>query len=99
MADDSSEIVKEAAEAVSFSNVKVVGEIPAFYAGLAMKQAVEASAGWTTLNQTIVGKVAESIMHTSAAEGGADLASLAILIKAMQTVPPVTTGGPTGGGT
>jgi hypothetical protein len=99
MADDSSEIVKEAAESVAFSNVKVIGDVPAFYTGLAMKQAVEASAGWTSLNQSIVGKVAESIMHTSAAEGGADLAALAGLVKLVQTIPPVTTGGPTGGGT
>ena len=97
MADDSSEIVKEAAEAVAFTDVKVVGETVAFYTGLAMKQAVEASAGWTSLNQAIVSKAAESIMATSAAEGGSDLAHLGILVKAMQTVPPVTTGGPTGG--
>jgi len=89
MADDSSDIVKEAAESVAFANVKVVGDQPAFYSGLAMKQAVEASAGWTTLNQAIVGKVAESVINTSASEGGADLAALGVLIKAMQTVPPV----------
>ena len=87
MSDDSSEIVKEAAESVSFANIKTVGESGPFYAGLAMKQAVEASAGWTTLNQAIVGKVAESVINTSAAEGGGDLAALGLLIKAMQTVP------------
>ena len=97
MADDSSEIVKEAAESVAFANVKVVGDQPAFYSGLAMKQAVEAATGWTSLNQAIVGKVAESIIATSPAEGGADLAALGMLIKGMSVVPPYT-GGQTGSG-
>ena len=97
MADDSSEIVKEQSESVAATNLKVLADGPAFYTNLAYKQAIEASSGWTSLNQAIVGKVAESIMATSASEGGADLAGLGILIKGMQTVPPYT-GGQTGGG-
>ena len=93
MADDSSEIVKEQSESVAASNLKVLGDGPAFYQNLAYKAAVESAAGWTTLNQAIVGKVAESIINTSASEGGADLAGLGMLVKAMQTVPPVNTVG------
>jgi hypothetical protein len=90
MADDSSEIVKEAAESVAFVNVKSLGEAGAFYQNQMFAQSVSAAAGWNTINQTLVGKICESIITTSPSEGGADIASLGILIKGMQTVPPVT---------
>ena len=92
MADDSSEIVKEQSESVAATNLKVLGDGPAFYTSLAMKQAVEASAGWTSLNQAIVGKVAEAIITVSPSEGGVDVAALQQLMKGAQTTPPVTTG-------
>lgn len=97
MADDSGEIVKEAAESVSFVNVKALGEAGAFFQNQMFAQAVSNAAGWNTINQTLVGKICESIIVTSPAEGGADLAALGMLIKGMQTVPPYT-GGQTGAG-
>ena len=90
MADDSSEIVKEMAESVSASNLKTLGDGPAFFQNMAFKQAVEASAGWTSLNQAIVGKVAEAIITTQPGEGGADIAALGQLMKGLQMTPPPT---------
>jgi len=93
MADDSSEIVKEQSESVAATNLKVLGDGPGFYSNLAMKQAVEASAGWTSLNQAIVGKVAEAIITTQPGEGGADIAALGQLMKGLQMTPPPTPSG------
>ena len=90
MADDTGEIGREAAETVNFTNMKTTGEATAFYSGMAMKQAVDASAGWTTINQAIVGKIAESVINTSPAEGGLDVAALGQLLKALQMTPPPT---------
>lgn len=90
MADDSSEIVKEAAESVAFTNVKTVGESASFYTSLAMKNAVEANATQSTLSQVVMGKVAECIINTSPAEGGADAAALGQLAKLLQMTPPPT---------
>jgi len=89
MADDSSEIVKEQSESVAATNLKTLGDGPAFYQNQMYSQAVSQSAGWNALNQAVVGKIIESIIATSPAEGGADLAALGMLIKGMQTVPPV----------
>ena len=97
MADDSSEIVKEQSESVAATNLKTLGDGPAFYQNQMYSQAVSQSAGWNALNQAVVGKIIESIIATSPAEGGADLAALGMLIKGMQTVPPYT-GGQTGSG-
>jgi len=90
MADDSSEIVKEQSESVAAANLKVVGDIPAYMTGLAYQQSLDASAGWRTINQAIVGKVAEAIIGMSPGEGGADVAALQQLMKGAQTTPPVT---------
>ena len=89
MADDSSEIVKEQSESVAATNLKTLGDGPAFYQNQMYSQAVSQSAGWNALNQAVVGKIIESIIATSPAEGGADLAALGMLIKGMQTVPQV----------
>ena len=90
MADDSSEIVKEGSEAASFANVKSYGDAPAFLNNLAMQQALDAAQGWRTINQAIVGKIAESIIATQPSEGGVDVAALQALAKLAQTTPPVT---------
>jgi hypothetical protein len=90
MADDSSEITREMAESVAATNLKTLGDGPAFFQNQMYAQAVATAAGYASINQAIIGKVAESIIATSPAEGGADLAALGMLIKGMQTVPPVT---------
>ena len=90
MADDSSEVVKEMSESVAASNLKVIGDTPAYMMGLAYQQALDASAGWRSINQAIVGKVAEAIISVSPSEGGVDVAALQQLMKGAQTTPPVT---------
>ena len=90
MADDSAEIVKEAAESVAFTNVKTVGEGPSFYSNLVMANAVAHQQGMQQLQAAIVGKVAEAIIGVSPSEGGADVAALQQLMKGAQTTPPVT---------
>lgn len=40
MADDSSEITKEQSESVAATNLKVLGDAPAFYTSLSMANAV-----------------------------------------------------------
>jgi alkylation response protein AidB-like acyl-CoA dehydrogenase len=92
MADDSSEVVREMAEAVAATNVKVVGEGPSFYANLAMANAVANQQAMQQLQLAITGKVAEAIIAMSPSEGGADVAALQQLMKGAQTTPPVTTG-------
>lgn len=90
MAEDSSEIVKEQSESVAAANLKVLGDTPAFMMGLAYQQALDASAGWRSINQAIVGKVAEAIISVSPSEGGVDVAGLQVLAKMAGNTPPVT---------
>lgn len=90
MADDTGEIGREAAEAVGFGNIKVMGDGPAFYASLAMGNAVSHQQGMNQINQAIIGKVAEMIIATSPGEGGSDVAALAQLAKLVQGTPPPT---------
>lgn len=90
MADDSSEIVREQAESVAATNLKVLGDAPAFYQSLAMGNAVSHQQAMQQIQAAIVGKVAEAIISTSPSEGGADVAALQQLIKGAQTTPPVT---------
>lgn len=86
--DVSSEIVKEMAESVAASNLKVVGELPAYYTGLAMGNAVSNQQQLNQLAMAIVSKAAESILATSPSESGGDVATLAQLMKGVQLTPP-----------
>ena len=93
MADDSSEIVKEAAETVGFRNVKdteVTAAPPAFYTGLAMGNAVAHQQAMNQIAQASVGKIVELIMGTSPAEGTTDATIGAILSKLAQGWPSQT---------
>jgi len=90
MAEDSSEIVREQSESVAATNLKVLGDGPSFYTNLAYQQALDAQAGWRTVNQAIVGKVAEAIISTSPGEGGVDVAGLQALSKIVGNIPPTT---------
>lgn len=90
MADDSAEIVKEQSESVAATNLKTLGDAPAFYQNQMYNQAVQAAAGWTTIQQSVVGKIAESIIAVQPAEGGADIAAMAQLAKIVQGTPPPT---------
>ena len=90
MAEDSSEIVREVAESVAASNLKVLGDSPATAMILATQNAVSNQQAMNQLQLAIVGKVTETIIATSPGEGGADVAALMQLAKMAQTTPPVT---------
>jgi len=90
MAEDSSEIVREQSESVAASNLKVLGDGPAFYSNLALANAVAHQQGMNTVYSAIIGKVAESIIAMSPAEGGVDVAALQALSKMVGNIPPVT---------
>lgn len=90
MAEDSSEIVREVAESVAASNLKVLGDSPATAMILATQNAVSNQQAMNQLQLAIVGKVTETIIATSPAEGGQDVAALMQLAKMAQTTPPVT---------
>jgi hypothetical protein len=88
MADDSSEVVKEMAESVAAANLKTLGDGPAFFQNQMFALAVSQAAGMISINQAIVGKVAESIIAVSPAEGGSDVAALGQLMKGLALTPP-----------
>lgn len=97
MADDTGEIGKEAAESVTFENIKTGGGQNAVH--LAMMNANEVAhqqamqlkiQQQADIGQAIAGKVAELIMATSPSEGGADVAALGQLLKGLQMTPPPT---------
>jgi hypothetical protein len=88
--EDSPEIVKEAAEAVSFNNIKAVGEQGAILSNLAMANAVSHQQAMNHLLVAATAKAVQLLVETSPSEGGTDIAGMMQLIKAAQTTPPVT---------
>ncbi len=90
MAEDSSEIVKEQSESVAATNLKALGDGPAFYQNMGYSNAVSHQQAMQQIQLAAVGKVVELIVGTSPSEGGADVAALQQLLKGAQTTPPVT---------
>lgn len=90
MAEDSSEIVREMAESVAATNVKVVSEGPSVFVNLAYGNAIAHQQSMNQINLAATGKIVESIIETRPSEGGVDVAALQQLIKGAQTTPPVT---------
>jgi hypothetical protein len=92
MADDSSEIVKEQSESVAATNLKVLGDGPAFYQNQAFAESLSNTQAMNSLRMTLLGKVSESIIAVSPTEGGADVAGLGMLAKMFGNLQPATTG-------
>ncbi len=90
MAEDSSEVVREAMESVAAKNLTVLGDGPTFFQNLVYSNAAAHQQGLQQIQAAIVGKVAEAIIGVSPSEGGADVAALQQLMKGAQTTPPVT---------
>lgn len=90
MPDDSSEVVREMAESVAATNLKVLADGPAFNINLAMANAVSAQQQMNQIALAITSKAAESIINTSPGEGLSDVGAGMQLVKAGQTTPPVT---------
>ena len=77
-------------EGLAVENVKAVGGGTAFLMNLAHANAVANQQAMNGIMHAAVGKVIESIISMSPAEGGADIAALQQLMKGAQTTPPVT---------
>ena len=90
MADDSSEIVKEQSESVAATNLKTMGDGPAYYTNAGYAESHANTQAMNQLRMTLLGKVSESIIAVSPAEGGADAAALGMLAKMLQMAPPPT---------
>lgn len=88
--EDSPEIVKEAAESVSFANIKAVAEQPSILSNLALANAVSHQQAMNHLLVAATAKAVQLLVEVSPSEGGSDIAGLMQLIKAAQTTPPVT---------
>ena len=88
--EDSSEIVREQSESVAATNLKTLGDAPAWFQNQMYAQAVSASAGWNTLNQAVVSKASEMVLNTSANSEGADVAALGMILKALRGLPSDT---------
>ncbi len=87
---DSSEIVKEQSESVAATNLKTLGDGPAFYTNAGYAESLANTQAMNQLRMTLLGKVSESIISVSPAEGGTDVAALGMLAKMFGNVPPVT---------
>ena len=92
MADDSSEIVKEQSESVAATNLKTLGDGPAWFQNAGYAEALANTQAMNQLRMTLLGKVSESIISTSPQEGGAAVAALQQLMKGAYMTPPVGTG-------
>lgn len=90
MADDSAEIVKEQSESIAATNLKALGDAPAFYQNQAYAESLANTQAMNQLRMTLLGKVAESIIQVSPAEAGGDTAALGALAKILQGTPPPT---------
>ena len=77
-------------EGLVVSNLKTVGESTAFLMNLAHANAVSHQQAMNQIAAAATGKIVESIIATSPAEGGVDVAALQQLLKGAQTTPPVT---------
>lgn len=90
MADDSSEIVKEQSESVAATNLKTLGDAPGWYQNQAYAESLANTQALNQLRMTLLGKVAESIIQVSPAEGAIDASVVGQLAKMLQQTPPPT---------
>lgn len=93
MAEDSSEIVREAAEAVDFTNIKTVGENVAFATAMMNMNAISHQQGMNAVYAAVVTKATESLLTQQANEGVVDATLAQVLSKLAQTTRPETGAG------
>lgn len=77
-------------ESVAATNLKALGDGPALYQNLAYANAVAHQQAMNQISQAATGKIVESIISTSPAEGGSAIAALQQLMKGASLTPPVT---------
>ena len=90
MAEDSSEIVKEAAETVGFSNVKTVGEAASFYQAQAFAETHANNQAMNQLRISVLAKATDAVMNLQPSEGAAASGIIGQLAKMLQQTPPPT---------
>ena len=90
MADDSSEVVKEQSESVAATNLKTLGDGPAFYTNIGFGNAIAHQQAKQNIQQATVAKMVELIANTSPTESGGDVAAMQALAKIVGNIPPVT---------
>ena len=88
--EDSSEIVREQSESVAATNLKVLGDGPAFYTNQGYANATTMQQGMNSVFASVIAKSAEMVIETKPAHAGGDVAALQQLMKGAQTTPPVT---------
>ncbi len=88
--EDSSQIVREQSESVAATNLKVLGDGPAFHTNQAYAASNDAAAGYRALNQAMIGKMSENIINTSPSEGASSAVLMGLMIKASQNITPTT---------
>ena len=87
---DSSEIVKEAAESVTFSNVKTVGEAAAFYQAQTFAETHAHNQAMNALRVGIIAKATDAVLNLQPDEGGVATGLVGQLAKMLQMTPPPT---------
>jgi hypothetical protein len=90
MADDSSEIVKEGAEVVGFTNVKTVGEAAAFYQAQSFAETHANNQAMNQLRMSILAKATDAVFNLQPSEGAAASGIIGQLAKMLQQTPPPT---------
>ena len=90
--ENSSEIVKEQSESVAATNLKTLGDGPAFYQNMAYAESVANTQAMNQLRMTLLGKISEAVIATSPSEAAGTVAMAGILVKAMQSTPPLSSG-------
>ena len=77
-------------ESVAAANFKTLGDGPAFYANLAMGNAVQAQQQLSNLGLTVTAKAVDMVSEKQVEEMGGIVAALQQIMKGAQTTPPVT---------
>lgn len=92
MAEDSSEVVREQSESVAATNLKTLGDGPAFYQNMAYAESISNTQAMNQLRMTLLGKISEAVISTSPSEAAGSVAMAGLLAKILQTTPPITAG-------
>lgn len=88
MAEDSSEVVREQSESVAATNLKTLGDGPAFYQNQSYAESNANQMAMNQLRMTLLGKIAESVIATSPTEAAGESSVIGQLAKLLQGTPP-----------
>jgi hypothetical protein len=95
MADDSGEVVREAAESVAFANVKAAGicaEAASFYAAQAFAESLANTQAFNQVRLAAASRSVDQILGTTA-DMATDIAGAGAAQKGLVNIPPMGSGG------